>query len=104
MWYDDGMIESRPIDMLRVHADAIRVHGATSLYVFGSRARGDHAADSDLDVFVEYDPDQSFSLFNLVRIKRAIETVTGLRADVTTRDSLRAESRGEIEAQAIRVF
>jgi uncharacterized protein len=104
VWYDGRMDHIRTIDIIRDHKDAIRLHGATSLYVFGSRARGDNAAESDLDVFVEYDPNQRFSLFNLVRIKRAIETITGLRADVTTRDSLRADAKAEIESQAVRVF
>jgi predicted nucleotidyltransferase len=98
------MTEPRTIDLIRNHKDAIRVHGATSLYVFGSRARGDGDADSDLDVFVDYDRDKSFSLFNLVRIKRAIEALTGLRADVTTRDSLRLDAKAEIEREAVQVF
>lgn len=94
----------RTIDVIRDNKDAIRLHGATSLYVFGSRARGDEAPESDLDVFVEYDPQERFSLFNLVRIKRVIEMLTGLRADVTTRDSLRPEVKTEIEREAVRVF
>ncbi len=98
------MEEKRTIDIIRDNSDAIRLHGATSLYVFGSRARGDQVADSDLDVFVEYDPQERFSLFNLVRIKRVVEKLTGLRADVTTRNSLRPEVKAEIEREAVRVF
>lgn len=94
----------RTIDIIRENSDAIRVHGTTGLYVFGSRARGDNDVTSDLDVFVEYDRSHSFSLFNLVRIKRLIESLTGLHADVTTRDSLRPEMRAAIEADAVRVF
>lgn len=98
------MSNKRTIDIIRQHSDDIRLHGATALYVFGSRARGDHDSESDLDVFVEYDRGVLFSLFNLVRIKRAIEALTGLPTDVTTRDSLRPEVRAEIEADAVRVF
>lgn len=98
------MQDTRTIDIIRQNAADIRVHGVTSLYVFGSRARGDNDADSDLDVFVEYDKDALFSLFNIVRVKRAIEALTGLPTDVTTRDSLRPEVRAEIETDAIRVF
>ena len=41
------MDQLRTIDIIRDNKDAIRVHGATSLYVFGSRVRGDNDADSD---------------------------------------------------------
>ena len=53
---------------------------------------------------MEYDPAKRVSLFNLVRIKRAIEAITGLRADVTTRDSLRPDAKAEIESLVARCF
>jgi predicted nucleotidyltransferase len=92
------------IAVLRVNRQAIEAHWATALYVFGSRARGDNTPASDLDIFVDYDASRRFSLFNLVRIKRQIETLTGLPADVTTRDSLMRDLRDGIEAEALRVF
>ncbi|MFM9942218.1 MAG: nucleotidyltransferase family protein [Hyphomicrobiaceae bacterium] len=98
------MQQTRTIEIIRANSDAIRRHGATALYVFGSRSRGNSDDESDLDVFVDYDPKQTFSLFNLVRIKRALEALTGVPTDVTTRDSLRPETRAEIEADAVRVF
>jgi predicted nucleotidyltransferase len=36
----------------------IRAEGATARYLFGSVARDQARADSDLDVFVDYEPEQ----------------------------------------------
>jgi predicted nucleotidyltransferase len=92
------------IARLKEHADAIKALGATSLYLFGSSARNQARDDSDLDLFVDYDPEKKFSLFDLVGIKQLLEDELGMPVDVTTRDSLHPMLRQDIEKSAIRVF
>jgi predicted nucleotidyltransferase len=89
---------------LQAHADAIKALGATSLYLFGSAARDEARPDSDLDVFVEYDPNKKFSLMDLVGIKQFLEDELGIPVDVMTRDSLHPMIRQDIEKSAVRVF
>ena len=74
---------------LKAHASEIRKQGVTSLALFGSRARGEERRDSDLDVLIEYDSDHPFTLYDLVRVERLLEQLTGLDVHVTTRDALR---------------
>ncbi len=62
------------------------------------------ARDSDLDLFVDYDPAKKFSLVDLVDIKLLLEQELGIEVDVTTRDSLHPMLRNEIERTAVRVF
>ena len=92
------------IDALKECRPALEAEGATSLVVYGSRARGDNRADSDIDLLVDFDEAKKFSLFNLAGIKLAIEGKLGFEAHVTTRDSLYPSIRSEIERQSVRVF
>ena len=54
-----GRIET--IEKLQQHAQAIKAMGATSLYLFGSTARGEANSASDLDLFIDYDPASRFN-------------------------------------------
>jgi predicted nucleotidyltransferase len=92
------------ITELKRHADAIKARGATSLYLFGSAVRDEAREGSDLDLFIDYDPNKKFSLIDLVDIKLLLEDELGVVVDVTTRDSLHPMLREEIEKSAGRVF
>jgi predicted nucleotidyltransferase len=92
------------ITRLQANADAVRAMGATALYLLGSTVRDRAKLDSDLDLFIEYDAGQKFSLFDLVGIKLFLEERLGTEVDVTTRNSLHPRLCDAIEQSAIRVF
>jgi predicted nucleotidyltransferase len=92
------------ISRIRKHSDAIRAEGATALYLFGSVARDQAHADSDIDVFVDYDPKSKFSLLNMSGIRLIIMDETGRDVDITTSDSLHPRLRDRILAEAVRVL
>ncbi len=78
--------------------------GATSLYLFGSSARDEASQQSDLDLFIDYDPQSRFSLIDLVGIKQLLEEAMAMDVDLTTRNSLHPQLKDEIQRTAIRVF
>lgn len=98
------MNRNEALAKLKGCADAVKARGATSLYLFGSAARDAATADSDLDLFIDYDPTKKFSLIDLVGIKHFLEDVLKVEVDITTRDSLHPMLRKDIEQTAVRVF
>lgn len=56
-------------------------HGARNVRVFGSAARGDDTAESDLDVLVELD--EGRSLVDRVALKQDLEKLFGTTVDGT---------------------
>jgi predicted nucleotidyltransferase len=92
------------ITRIRKHADAIRAEGATALYLFGSAARDEAGAESDIDVFVEFPPEGRFSLLNMSGIRLIIMDEIGREVDITTRNSLHPRLKDRILAEAVRVL
>jgi predicted nucleotidyltransferase len=92
------------IARIRKHAEAIRAEGATAVHLFGSVARDEARADSDVDVFVDCDPDSDFSLLDMIGIKHLIEDDIGRPVHITTRDSLHPMLRDRILNESIRVL
>jgi predicted nucleotidyltransferase len=92
------------IHTLRRYSDALRARGATALFLFGSTVRDEAGPSSDLDLFIDYDPAQKFSLIDLVAIKHFLEDELDRPIDLTTRDSLHPMLRATIESEAVRVF
>jgi uncharacterized protein len=92
------------IAKLRETAPTLKAEGVSGLAIFGSRARGDQRAESDLDVLVEVQPDARFSMLNLIGVEHIIEEATGLRAQATMRRSLDPRMRERIADDIIEVF
>jgi uncharacterized protein len=97
-----GRIEA--MAKLGLHAQAIKAMGATSLYLFGSTGRNEATVISDLDLFIDYDPNSKFNALDLVGIKQYLEEQLQMPVDLTTRDGLHPMLRNEIEKSALRIF
>jgi predicted nucleotidyltransferase len=97
------MERARAIEILRSRAAEAQRLGATALHLFGSTARDQAAEGSDVDLFVDYDPDK-FSFVELIRLRENLSHALGRPADLTTRRALHPALKDNIERQAIRVF
>ena len=67
-------------------------------------ARDQAVATSDIDVFIDYDPNSNFSLLNLSGIRLIIMDEIGREVDITTSSSLHPRLKDRILAEAVRVL
>jgi uncharacterized protein len=98
------MEKQKAIDLIESKADLFKRLGVTALFLLGSTARDESKPGSDIDIFIDYDSQRHFNLFDLMEIKYVLEDETGNPVDVTTRDGLHPRLRAKIEQSAIRVF
>jgi uncharacterized protein len=90
---------------LRTHDAALRANGVTGLYMFGSRARGAARPDSDVDLFIDYDPTVRIpNMFRLMQIEEEISRTLGVSVTITTRNALHPLMKDAIERDAIRIL
>jgi predicted nucleotidyltransferase len=78
---------------------AVESHGASSVRVFGSVARGDDTEASDVDLLVRLAP--GTGLLQLGRLVDDLERVLGVRVDVVPESDLKPEIRARVEAEAV---
>ena len=91
------------IDRIKACAGAVRGLGATALYIYGSRARGEERPDSDLDVYVDFDPER-FGFVELFELEAMLSRELGLKVQLGTHDALHPLIRPAIEREAVRVL
>jgi predicted nucleotidyltransferase len=96
-----------PVDViavLKANEAALRGRGVTHAALFGSTARGEAHADSDLDIMVDIDPGASVDLYGYVGITLFIGDLFDVPVDVSQRDRLHAPVRIAAEKDAIFAF
>jgi predicted nucleotidyltransferase len=79
-----SLVEERRTEIRRLVAQ----HGGQRVRLFGSVARGQEHAGSDIDLLVDFGPGSS--LFDLLHLSQELEALLGHRVDVVSRGGLKA--------------
>jgi len=86
------------LGVVQRHADELRALGVRRLALFGSAARGEATADSDLDFVVELAP-KTFDAY--MDTKLLLEKLFGRRVDLVLADAIKPRLRAVIQREAV---
>jgi predicted nucleotidyltransferase len=97
---EDSGVSGAPLrSLVERHRDDIKAvaarHHGRRVRLFGSVARGEERADSDIDLLVDFVPGSS--LFDLLRLNRELEALLRHPVDVVSRGGLKARDRAILD-------
>jgi predicted nucleotidyltransferase len=97
----DYLMTAVEIDRRKVEG-ICRANGISRLLLFGSTARGEAAASSDVDLMVELPAEPT--LLDLVRLEREFSSALGKKVDLLTRESISPYIRDSIANDLVVVY
>jgi predicted nucleotidyltransferase len=92
------------LERLRTHESDLRRLGVAHAAVFGSVARREARAESDIDVLVELDDTLPMGAFEYSRLKLYINDLLGGSADVVNRRTLKPLLQAGILGDSVHAF
>src|SRR4051812_24555394 len=92
------------IAILRKHSDSLRARGVCHAALFGSVARGEANANSDIDIMIELQPNSSLDLFAYVELQGFIAELFPGPVDVVNKEALKPYVLPPATADAIYAF
>ncbi len=90
------------ITRLKQNQDKLTAYQVKELYLFGSVARNEAGADSDVDFIVDFEPGSEVGFFKLVRLQKMLSEILDCSVDLTTRDALHQELKNHILKESFR--
>ena len=92
------------IAILRAHEAELRDAGIRHLALFGSVARGDSVADSDVDLVAEFDPAARMDLLKLVALERWVGRILARKVDILPEPVEKPRLRANIDRDRRHAF
>ena len=92
------------IATLRAHEAELREIGICRLALFGSVARGDAEANSDIDLVAEFDSAARMDLVGLVGLERRISKTLGRPVEILAEPVENSRLRANVERDRIIAF
>jgi predicted nucleotidyltransferase len=101
---DTSTTADEVIASLRAHASELRAAGIRHLALFGSVARGEAGADSDIDLAVELDPEAHITLIGLIGLESKLGELLGRRVDLLPEPIHRPRLRANVDRDRRHAF
>ena len=98
------MDSDQVVATLREHEQELRAAGVVRLSVFGSTARGDRRADSDIDLLAAFDNAMRISLLDVAGFEIKLSELLGYPVDLVEEGTLKPRVQESVDAEAVRAF
>jgi predicted nucleotidyltransferase len=98
------MDKASVIAKLREHEPELKAAGIVRLSLFGSVARGEANARSDVDLMAEFDATREFSLLDRVYRENRLADILGVPVDLAPTKSLKDPVREQATREAVLAF
>jgi predicted nucleotidyltransferase len=98
------MDKSIIIEKLREREAELKAAGILRLSVFGSVARGDATAQSDVDLMGDFDRAKNLTVFDMAGLEVRLADILGTPVDLADRRMLKAPVRAKAEREAVLAF
>jgi predicted nucleotidyltransferase len=92
------------LSRLRAREADLRDKGVDALWVFGSVARGDARADSDIDLLIDFAPEAEPSLLTLSGLQLDLADALGRPVDLGERRALKPHVAEAAGREMVRIF
>ncbi len=98
------MDKDRILEILRQHEPELKAAGIAHLRLFGSVARGDAKAESDVDLLAELDASKPMDLFAVVHLQNRMSDLLETQVHLSLSNSLRPQILQHIEREALAAY
>lgn len=98
------MTLEQALQTLRKAEAELRAKGIVHAGIFGSTARGEQRADSDIDIVIDFDPKARITVFDYVGVKEDIAGLFDQRVDVVDQRGLKPEVRPNVTRDLVYAF
>jgi predicted nucleotidyltransferase len=92
------------IATLRAHEMELKAAGIVRLSLFGSTARNEARADSDIDLLAAFDAARALSLLDMIGIENRLADLLGQPVDLIEEGTLRPRAAQNVSGEVVRAF
>lgn len=90
--------------ILRGHAAELKAAGLVHLRLFGSVARGEASAESDVDLLADFDSSKCLTLVTVGGLESQLTDLLGAKVDLSSADWMREPVRDRVLQEAVLAF
>ena len=98
------MMRDQILSVLKAHRGELEARGVTHAALFGSMARNEGGANSDIDILVEIDPAAAIGVWGYSEVILFLQGLFEQAVDVVQKEALRPHVRPGAERDAVYAF